>query len=124
MSLTRSLFLAIPLLCLGACGKQKLDGTAEALVQAAMKNDYAAFRALAHPDLVVAFPEGKLAGFSRTLALLGAYKGRSMTGIEAKTGEVRKGTYKLSFEKGDIELELTLTGDKLTGFNFTGETLK
>jgi len=112
------------LLTLPACGKKSLDKSVDRLVKAALANDYAAFKKMSHPDLVEKFPAEKFKMLSDSLNLLGAYKDRSMRGIHARTGKVREGRYKLTFEKGVVKLKLTLRRGKLTGFLFSGDDLE
>jgi hypothetical protein len=109
---------------IASCGKKDLDAQVDRLVAAAQRNDYPGFQTLAHPSLVQAFPSTKLELVSRALAKLGTYRGRSMTGIKASTGDVRSGTYDLRFEQGNVTLELTITQGRLTAFHFSGDSLK
>jgi len=115
---------ALLLLTLPACGKKSLDKSVDKLVKAAMANDYKAFKEMSHPDLVDKFSAEKFKGLSETLKLLGAFKDRSMRGIKARSGKVREGRYKLTFEKGVVKLKLTLTRGKLTAFFFTGDDME
>lgn len=120
--------VAIPALVLvvggAACNKPQLDATADVLIRVAQAQDYPALKALAHPDLIAAFPEEQLALLAKSLKRLGPLQGRSMTGFNTATGGVRSASYTLTFAKGTLDLELTLTEGKLTRFRFTGEALK
>ena len=116
--------LGLLLLGLPACGKKNLDKAVDKLVNAAVKNDYDAFKAMSHSALVDKFPAEKFKLLSESLKLLGKYTDRTMKGIHAKTGKRRKGRYKLAFEKGTVFLEITLVRGKLTGFLFTGDAIE
>lgn len=115
---------ALLLLVLPACGKKSLDKSVDKLVKAALANDYKAFKEMSHPDLVEKFSAEKFKGLSESLNLLGAFKDRSMRGIKTRSGKVREGRYKLTFEKGEVKLKITLTRGKMTAFYFTGEDLQ
>jgi hypothetical protein len=115
---------ALLLLALPACGKKSLDKSVDKLVKAAIANDYKAFKDMSHPDLVDKFSAEKFKGLSETLKLLGAFKDRSMRGIKSRSGKVREGRYKLTFENGEVALKITLVRGKLTAFFFTGEDME
>jgi hypothetical protein len=115
---------ALLLLTLPACGKKSLDKSVDKLVNAAMSNDYKAFTKMSHPSLVEKFSAEKFKGLSQSLKLLGSFKDRSMRGIKARSGKVREGRYKLTFEKGVVNLRITLTRGKLTAFFFEGEDME
>ncbi len=117
------LALGATLLLLPACGKKSLDKNVDRLVKAAKANDYKAFKEMSHPDLVSKFSAEKFKLLSDSLNLLGAYKDRSMRGIKARTGKVREGRYKLTFEKGTVRLKITLVRGKLMGFMFSGDDM-
>lgn len=120
-----SIALSVALgLTLGACGKKSLDKNVDRLVKAAMANDYAAFKDMSVPELPEQFPAVKFKLLSESLKLLGAYKDRSMRGIKARSGKVREGRYKLTFEKGTVSLSITLRRGKLTAFRFEGEDIE
>jgi hypothetical protein len=112
------------LLALPACGKKSLDKSVNKLVKAARANNYKAFKEMSHPDLVAKFSAEKFKLLSESLNLLGAFKDRSMRGIKARSGKVREGRYKLTFEKGVVDLKITLTRGKITAFFFTGEDME
>lgn len=120
--------VAIPALVLSlvpaACNKPQLDASADALIQVAQTQSYAGLKALAHPDLIAAFPEQQLVLLSQSLKRLGPLQSRSMTGFNTATGGVRSANYTLTFAKGTVDLELTLTEGKLTRFRFTGAALQ
>ena len=109
---------------LGACGKKKLDKNVDRLVKVVVENDYAALKEMAHTSLVEKYPPAKLEYLSNALKKLGAFKERTMKGIEARSGRIRRGKYKLKFEKAEIRLTLTLKDGKLIGFMFSGEAFE
>jgi len=119
IAVSTALVMALP-----ACGKKSLDKSVDKLVKAALANDYAAFKEMSHAELTEKFPADKFKMLSESLKLLGAYRDRSMRGINARTGNVREGHYKLTFEKGNVTLKLTLQRGKLVAFRFTGEDLE
>jgi hypothetical protein len=112
------------LLALPACGKKSLDKSVDKLVKASLANDYATFKEMSHPELVEKFSAEKFKMLSQSLNLLGKFKDRSMRGIKARSGKIREGRYKLTFEKGVVRLKLTLRRGKLIAFRFTGEDLE
>ncbi|MDY0003463.1 MAG: hypothetical protein RBU30_19350 [Polyangia bacterium] len=107
----------------GCQSKKNLDASVDRLVKAAIKNDYAEFKAMSAPALADQFPPEKFAEFSKTLALLGDYTERTMKGIKVKTGGLQEGRYVLRFAKGKVDLELKLQKGKLIAFYFTGDDL-
>lgn len=111
------------LLTLGACGKKSLDKNVDRLVKAVQANDYAAFKDMSIPELPEKFSAEKFRLLSESLKLLGAYKDRSMRGIKARSGKVREGRYKLTFDKGTVHLKITLVRGKLTAFRFDSADL-
>ncbi len=115
---------ALSLLALSACGKKSLDKSVDKLVKAAMANDYKTFQEMSHPDLVDKFSAEKFKGLSETLKLLGAFKDRTMRGIKSRSGKLREGRYKLTFEKGEVSLKITLKRGKLIAFFFTGDDME
>jgi hypothetical protein len=126
--MTRSFPVCIPVLAFAfggaACNKPQLDASADVLIRVALAQDYAALKAQAHPALIASFPEDQLALLAQSLKRLGPFQSRTMTGFNTATGGVRSASYTLSFAKGTVDLELTLTEGKLTRFLFSGEALK
>lgn len=119
IALATALLLALP-----ACGKKSLDKSVDKLVNAAIANDYKTFKEMSHPELVEKFSAKQWKGLSDSLKLLGKFKDRSMRGIKSRSGRIREGRYKLTFEKGEVRLKLTLKRGKLIAFRFTGEDLE
>jgi hypothetical protein len=117
--MTRTTLLVV-VLCVGCSSKKEIDASADALLLAAVKNDYAAFQAMSHPLLVPKIPRELFAQLSQALVAMGAYKQRSMTGINVQAGGERRGNYVLSFERGSVDLEVAVTEGKLTAFRFFG----
>ena len=120
----RPLVLGVLLLSLAiapGCGKKNLDASVDRLVAAAEKNDYEAFKAMSHPDLVVKFNSSQFAMLSRMLKQFGKLEKRSMRKINVRTGGIRHGFYQLRFAKGKADLDVTLRNDKLVAFEFTGD---
>lgn len=119
IALGTALVLALP-----ACGKRNLDKSVDKLVNAALANDYKTFKEMSHPELVEKFSATKFKELSDSLKLLGKFKDRSMRGIKSRSGRIREGRYKLTFEKGVVQLKITLKKGKLMAFRFTGEDLE
>jgi hypothetical protein len=114
---------ALLVLLAGCESKKSLDQSVDQLVAALQGGDYAAFRALSAEALVTQVPPPKFQRFTKVTTRLGKLQSRSMNGINVKTGGVRTGSYTLAFDKGSVELELTLTEGKLMAFKLTGDTV-
>ncbi len=122
--LSAGLVVAALALAPGCASKKTLDKNVDRLVKAALANDYAAFKDMSRKKLVEKFPKRRFELLSQALHELGAYKERTMKGIEVKAGGLRKGRYSLRFEKGTVRLDLTLFKGKLTAFLFKGADLE
>jgi len=119
-----SLALVLGLLATGCGTKKNLDESVDQLLAALAAADYARFKAMALDDLAAKVPPPKFQAFAKVTQRLGALQQRSMTGINVKTGNVRSGTYSLTFAKGQAQLELTLAEGKLVAFELTGDSVR
>lgn len=120
---------AIICLCLAlsaftGCGKGKLDKNVDRLVEALRKNDYESFKNQSSEGVIQQFGQQKFNMLSHTIKSLGAFKDRTMKGINVKSGGFKEGNYKLEFEKGEVQLRITLKKDKLIGFEFSGNLVE
>jgi hypothetical protein len=113
--------LAGLLVLVGCESKKNLDQSVDQLITVLQGGDNAAFRALAAEALVAQVPPPKLERFKKITARFGKLQSRSMNGINVQTGGLRTGTYTLVFDKGSVDLELSLTEGKLTAFKLTGD---
>ena len=111
-----ALLLAAALALPGCKSKKTLDKNVDKLVEAVQKDDYQAFKEMSHPDLVEKFPKVKFTVLSAAINSLGKFKDRKMRGIEVKGGGLKRGRYKLKFDKGTIRLRIELVDGKLTAF--------
>lgn len=117
--------LACLLLVPSACGsKKQLDQTAGLLRLAAEGDNYEGFKALAHPLLLEKFPKAQLTRVSKALKKLGAFKERTMHGINVQAGGKREGKYTLRYEEGSVEFKVAVVAGKIVSFNFSGDDLE
>jgi hypothetical protein len=124
MRLTTSIIVCAVGLAAGCAAKKDTDQKVDDLIAVLQRGDYAAFKALAAPALATVVPEAKFQTFAKVTRRLGAYQRRTMTGIEVKTGGVRKGTYSVVFASGVAELEVSTVEGRLMGFNLTGDSVR
>jgi hypothetical protein len=120
----RSPLLGLLWLALAAgpgCGKKNLDASVDRLVKAAERNDYADFKAMSHPDLAAKFGPSQFGLLTKMMKQFGKLEKRSMRKINVRSGGIRHGFYKLRFEKGKADLDVTLRNGKLVAFEFTGD---
>lgn len=117
-------WLLVTVLFLPACGKKNLDKHVDALVDALQRNDYKAFRLIAHPGLLEQFPAERFSNLSKGINFLGAFRERTMHGIKAESGGYREGRYTLDFAQGSVDLDIKLLENRMVSFAFSGEPIE
>lgn len=110
-------------LALGCQSKKNLDGAADALRTTIEKGDYDAFKKVVHPELHDQIPRETFDQTSRALGALGAFKERSMKSISVEAGKPSEGRYVLSYDEGDVDLELAVQEDLIVKFDLSGDTI-
>ena len=106
------------------CGKKKLDKNVDRLVKALQKSDYEDFEKQSRPEVLEDVGKQKFKMMSQAIKSLGKFKDRTMKGIHVKSGGWKEGRYDLEFEKGEIQLRITLKNGKLVGFKFSGDPIE
>jgi len=116
-----SLVTAFALLALvpGCRSKIQLDNTVDEIVGALSDCDHPRLDAQIAPELAKEL-DAKFDGMCKTVQWFGPLEERRQTGISV-TPSSSKGNYELTFENGSLDLELVLTDDRITGFEFTGD---
>lgn len=117
-----AVFFVIGLLT-GCSTKKDLDEKVDKLIEALREGNRDALSEISDASLVAEINDQTLAKFQKLIQKLGAYNERTMTGIEVKNAN-RAGKYKLKFNAGTVDLELTALNGKLVQFNFTGDPVK
>jgi hypothetical protein len=107
---------------LSGCDKGLLDSSVDALVTNMVVGDFEKFKDLARPELMDVLDKAKYQEISAGVKELGSFKERTMTKIETKNNE-RNGEYKLTFDKGDVNLSIKLHEGKLIAFEFSGPVM-
>ena len=58
---------------------------------------------------------------SKTLKALGDFRDRTMRSLNIQAGVSKSASYELTFERGSINLEITLSGGKIASVTFSGD---
>jgi hypothetical protein len=103
----------------GCKSKVELDHTVDGMVGALSKCDHSALDKQIAPALATELDE-KFDGMCKVVQWFGPLEERNQTGISVSRGQ-STGTYDLTFEKGQLALELVLTDGEITMFKFSGD---
>lgn len=115
--------LLVALSTTGCKAKKTLDKNVDQLLDAVKTNNYMRFTSVIHKALVAEFPKQKFHRLHVALKSLGAFKKRSMIGINIRLGAPSQGTYNLAYEKGYVRLLIAVRHGQIVKFNFTGKAL-
>lgn len=103
----------------GCKSKVELDTTVDGIVGALAECDHAALDKQIAPALAAELQE-KFDGMCKVVQWFGPLEERKQTGISVSPNQ-SKGNYDLTFEKGELQLELVLTDGQITMFKFGGD---
>lgn len=127
LALPSALALAIPIAAtlLVGCDKRgtqqpeadPIDELARSLLEALAAGDRERASALGTPALAADLDERNVAVIARTLSWLGPVLAVDKQGEEAVVGGSKR-SYKASFDRGYLDVEVTVVGDKIEGFAF------
>jgi hypothetical protein len=122
--LTLVLSVALVASLAGCASKKNLDKTVDKLVAELQDGDRAGLLELLMPEVQAEVTQQVFDDLAGTFRELGAFKDRSMNGIHVASGGSSRGTYDLTFEAGEVTLELNMQDDKIVGFDFQGPVLE
>jgi hypothetical protein len=108
----------------GCTSKKNLDKTVDKLVAELQGGDRAGLLELLTPEVQAEVTQQVFDDLAGMMRELGAYKDRTMNGINVASGGSSRGTYDLTFDAGQVTLELNMQDDKIVGFDFQGPVLE
>jgi hypothetical protein len=122
---SRIIVLAALVAALAGCASKKnLDKTVDSLVAELQGGTRDGLLVLLVPEVRAELTQEKFDDLAGWFHELGAFKDRSMNGIHVASGGASRGNYDLTFDTGQITLELNMQDDKIVGFDFQGPVLE
>lgn len=117
-ALAAALLLTLPA-STGCRAKKALDANLDGLIDAVEACDRPAFDKLVAKSLANELDDGKFEHMCAIFDELGPYQDRWNSGIHV-TPNGKSGNYELTFENGEISLELHMNDAEITGFDIGG----
>jgi hypothetical protein len=117
--------LALGLLVLlpGCRSKKELDAAVDGLVESLARGDRELLKDVASPALVEEMDQEKMDHLRTAFKNLGAYRDRTLRSINIQAGVSKTGTYLLTFERGTVNLDIELSGGRVSDFRFYGASM-
>lgn len=115
--------LALLLLLPSCRSKKELDAAVDGLVKSLVKGDRALMKEIASPALAEEMGQEKMDHLMKAFKSLGPYRDRTLRSINIQAGVSKSGTYVLAFEKGTVNLDIEISGGKISDFRFYGESM-